>query len=48
MSIKLPSPEQVIILDYRRTSQTEQVTTSVPVTTTASETTIAPEATTVT
>ena len=27
VSIKLPSPEQVIILDYRRTSQTEPVTT---------------------
>lgn len=27
VSIKLPSPEQVIILDYRRTSQTESVTT---------------------
>lgn len=40
MSIKLPSPEQVIILDYRRASQTE------PVTTTASETTTAPVATT--
>ena len=45
VSIKLPSPEQVIILDYRRTSQTEPVTTmafgttAVPVTTTVSETT---------
>lgn len=28
VSIKLPSPEQVIILDYRRTSQTEHVTTT--------------------
>lgn len=27
VSIKLPSPEQVIILDYRRASQTEPVTT---------------------
>ena len=52
VSIKLPSPEQVIILDYRRTSQTEPVTTTasgtttVPVTTTVSETTTAPVATT--
>lgn len=28
VSIKLPSPEQVIILDYRRTSQTEPVATA--------------------
>ena len=41
VSIKLPSPEQVIILDYRRASQTE------PVTTTATQTTTAPETTTV-
>ena len=52
VSIKLPSPEQVIILDYRRTSQTEPVTTmafgttAVPETTTVSETTTAPVATT--
>ena len=52
VSIKLTSPKQVIILDYRRTSQTEPVTTTafgtttVPVTTTASETTTAPVATT--
>lgn len=43
VSIKLPSPEQVIILDYRRTSQTEPVTvpeintTSSPATTTTKE-----------
>ena len=42
VSIKLPSPEQVIILDYRRTSQTEPVTTTVAsVTTPAHETTTA-------
>ena len=42
VSIKLPSPEQVIILDYRRTSQTEPVTTTaVSVTTPAHETTTA-------
>ena len=35
VSIKLPSPEQVIILDYRRTSQTEPVTTTAADTTTA-------------
>ena len=45
VSIKLTSPEQVIILDYRRISQNEPVTTTasgtttVPVTTTVSETT---------
>ena len=42
VSIKLPSPEQVIILDYRRTSQTEPVTTTATsVTTPAHETTTA-------
>ena len=42
VSIKLQSPEQVIILDYRRTSQTEPVTTTVAsVTTPAHETTTA-------
>ena len=46
VSIKLPSPEQVIILDYRRTSQTEPVTTTTPVTTTRPVTTTPPEATT--
>ena len=46
VSIKLPSPEQVIILDYRRTSQTEPVTTTATETTTASETTTAHIATT--
>ena len=46
VSIKLPSPEQVIILDYRRTSQTEPVTTTATETTTASETTTAHMATT--
>ncbi|MGN0317982.1 MAG: hypothetical protein ACI4E1_08645 [Lachnospira sp.] len=40
VSIKLPSPEQVIILDYRRTSQTEPVTTPAHETTTAA--TVAP------
>lgn len=42
VSIKLPSPEQVIILDYRRTSQTEPVTTTSPVTTTPPEATTRP------
>ena len=46
VSIKLPSPEQVIILDYRRTSHTEPVTTTATETTTASETTTAHMATT--
>ena len=46
VSIKLPSPEQVIILDYRRTSQTEPITTTATETTTASETTTAHIATT--
>ena len=41
VSIKLPSPEQVIILDYRRTSQTEHVTTAPPETTTRPVTTVA-------
>ena len=42
VSIKLPSPEQVIILDYRRASQTEPVTTTATsVTTPAHETTTA-------
>ena len=40
VSIKLPSPEQVIILDYRRTSQTEPVTTPANELTTAA--TVAP------
>ena len=40
VSIKLPSPEQVIILDYRRTSQTEPVTTPAHEITTAA--TVAP------
>ena len=42
VSIKLPSPEQVIILDYRRASQTEPVTTTSPVTTTPPEATTRP------
>lgn len=46
VSIKLPSPEQVIILDYRRTSQTESVTTTATEITTTSETTTAHMATT--
>lgn len=46
VSIKLPSPEQVIILDYRRTSQTEPITTTATEITTASETTTAHIATT--
>lgn len=46
VTIKLPSPKQVIILDYRRTSQTEPVTTTATETTTASETTTAHIATT--
>ena len=46
VTIKLPSPEQVIILDYRRTSQTEPVTTTATETMTASETTTAHMATT--
>ena len=41
VSIKLPSPEQVIILDYRRESQTAPVTTAAQ-TTTAPETTTTP------
>ena len=45
VSIKLPSPEQVIILDYRRTSQTEPVTTTASGTTTVPVTTTAPETT---
>ncbi|MGN0317990.1 MAG: hypothetical protein ACI4E1_08685 [Lachnospira sp.] len=40
VSIKLPSPKQVIILDYRRTSQTEPVTTTATETTTTA--TVAP------
>lgn len=44
VSIKLPSPEQVIILDYRRASQTEPVTTAAtsPVTVPAVRTTVSP------
>lgn len=44
VSIKLPSPEQVIILDYRRASQTEPVTTAAtsPVTVPAVRTTASP------
>ena len=41
VSIKLPSPEQVILLDYRRASQTAPVTTAAQ-TTTAPETTTTP------
>ena len=45
VSIKLTSPEQVIILDYRRISQNEPVTTTASGTTTVPETTTAPETT---
>ena len=45
VSIKLPSPEQVIILDYRRISQNEPVTTTASGTTTVPVTTTAPETT---
>ena len=45
VSIKLTSPEQVIILDYRRISQNEPVTTTASGTTTVSVTTTAPETT---
>ena len=50
VSIKLPSPEQVIILDYRRTSQTEPVTTAAtsPVTVQEVRTTASPVTTTAT
>ena len=45
VSIKLTSPEQVIILDYRRISQNEPVTTTASGTTTVPVTTTAPETT---
>ena len=45
VSIKLTSPEQVIILDYRRISQNEPVTTTASETTTVPVTTTAPETT---
>ena len=45
VSIKLTSPEQIIILDYRRISQNEPVTTTASGTTTVPETTTAPETT---
>ena len=43
VSIKLTSPKQVIILDYRRIIQNEPVTTTDSGTTTVSETTTAPD-----
>ena len=45
VSIKLTSPEQIIILDYRRISQNEPVTTTASGTTTVPVTTTAPETT---
>ena len=45
VSIKLTSPKQVIILDYRRISQNEPVTTTASGTTTVPVTTTAPETT---
>ena len=45
VSIKLTSPEQVIILDYRRISQNEPVTTTASGTTTVPVTTTDPETT---